>query len=566
MTEADSAEQPHEPYVTAERPASMRYRPPSRILASPDTIIIGSGIGGLALASLLAQKRGERVLVLEANGLPGGCTHCHEVDGFEFNSGVDSVGDMDPTVGRGLARPMIDFVTGGKLQWARMPDVHEVCAFGDEEFSWHSSSEANIDWVEREFPGQGDVRAYYALEERCEWWSWSWGLTKLFPQWVPEGMRDMLYRSAGGAWRRYMQRSVDQVMRSELGFSPKLAAVFSYMYGNYGKIPALAPFTLHALVSYHYRHGAFYPVGGPAQIAATIIPIVEAAGGQVAVSSRVERILVEGNRAVGVRLANGEEVRAKNIVSDASAWLTFTQLLDPEVSQRHGYARRFDSLAPSPAHLSLELGYDEHIELPKHIIWHMPHGPGVPPYDLAAADRLYKIDQVMGAMPAYVICPSARDPVYRQRHGDRSTVEVLAEAGPDWVERYRSDVTFRAELTQRAKARLLEIAHQRVPALRGKTPRVERFRAPIGCNPMAWRGCSYGLEISGDRFLSHTHWLRAKTTIDGLYLTGQDSFLPGFAGALMSSQFCYAQMFGDLLAPLEKPKVVRPPPRLATPA
>ena len=155
MSEAGRPECPDDGYITEAHPASARYRPPSRLLDKPDTIIIGSGIGGLALASILAQKRGERVLVLEANAVPGGCTHCHEVDGFEFNSGVDSVGDMDPSVGRGLTRPMIDFVTGGKLDWARMPDVHEVCAFGDEEFSWHSSSEANIEWVERQFPGQG---------------------------------------------------------------------------------------------------------------------------------------------------------------------------------------------------------------------------------------------------------------------------------------------------------------------------------------------------------------------------------------------------------------------------
>src|SRR5487761_2438450 len=89
------------PLNTAESPSKARYRKPTNYLESPDAIVIGSGIGGLGIASLLAQKRGMRVLLLEANVVPGGCTHCHEIDGFEFPSGLDSVGDMDPRIGRG---------------------------------------------------------------------------------------------------------------------------------------------------------------------------------------------------------------------------------------------------------------------------------------------------------------------------------------------------------------------------------------------------------------------------------------------------------------------------------
>ena len=95
---------------THAQPATSKYRKPTDYI-DPDAIVIGSGIGGMGIASLLAQKRGMRVLLLEANVVPGGCTHCHEIDGFEFPSGMDSIGDMDPRIGRGVYRPAIDFIT-----------------------------------------------------------------------------------------------------------------------------------------------------------------------------------------------------------------------------------------------------------------------------------------------------------------------------------------------------------------------------------------------------------------------------------------------------------------------
>ncbi len=531
--------------LTADRPAKSRYSAPSTLLQNPDAIVIGSGIGGLAIASMLAQKKNYRVLLLEAQKTPGGCTHCHELEGFEFNSGIDSIGDMDPRVGRGLFRSTIDFITGDRLEWAKMPDVHEICAFGDEVFKWHSSAEQNIEWVEKQFKGEGDVRKYYELEEDIEWAAWSWGFSKLLPEWLPEGARESVYRATGGKWRKYMGRTTESVFRNELGFSQKLAAIYSYMYGNYGELPRDSPFAFHSANLYHYRNGAYYPVGGPGQIAQCIVPIIEQHGGQLAVGTAVERILIENNRAVGVKLANGEEVRSKLVISDASAWTTWTQLVDPEIAVRTGYARKLEDLKPSPAHLYLFLGYDEAIELPKEIIWQMPKYDGVDLYDLTSADHLYKGEKRFEGMGGYILSPSARDPIYSQRYPGRSTVIALAEAPPDWVARARTDKQFEAELKAGVTENLTRIVHRHMPQLKGKTPAFMASGVPMGCNPRSWHGCSLGLEPSGARFVKHTHWLRPQTLIDGLYLTGQDSFSPGFAGAMTSARLTYSALTGN---------------------
>jgi len=538
------------PLLTAARTAKSKYKKPDSLLDNPDAIVIGSGIGGLGIASILAQKTGMRVLLLEANVVPGGCTHVHEIDGFEFPSGVDSIGDMDPRVGRGLYRPTIDYITGGKLHWAKMPDVHEICTFGDEVYEWFSSPEQNIEWVEQRFPGEGRVREYYDLEEKIEWWAWSWAMTKLAPSWVPEGVREAAYRATGGKWREYMHRPVSKVFREELGFSERLAAIFSYMYGNHGRTPELAPFSFHAVNLFHYRTGAYYPVGGPGQIAECVVPIVEAAGGQLAVGSAVKEILVNDNQVEGVLLESGERVACKLVISDASAHTTYMSLLDRELAVKHGYAERFDQVGPSPSHVYLLLGYDEAIDLPKHIIWEMPTYEGVSRYDLSTADTLYKRDMKLKGMGGYILSPSARDPLHGERYPGTATVVALAEGIPAWVGRAREDAAFATEFRDAISENLMPIVLRHMPQLRGKTPKVLRAGIPMGCNPRAWHGCSLGLEPSGARFVEHTHWLRHKSKIDGLWLTGQDPFSAGFCGAMVSARMCYAAMSGNWLSML----------------
>src|SRR5687768_8901094 len=60
-----------------------------------DTIIIGSGAGGLAAAVSLSRA-GERVLVLEQHYLPGGWCHSFHLDGFRFSPGVHYLGQLGP--------------------------------------------------------------------------------------------------------------------------------------------------------------------------------------------------------------------------------------------------------------------------------------------------------------------------------------------------------------------------------------------------------------------------------------------------------------------------------------
>ena len=94
---------------------------------SYDAIVIGSGMGALAFASIMAKLRKWRVLVLERHFKIGGFTHTFSrPGGWTWDVGVHYVGEM----GHGMTgRKLFDFITDGGVDWAPMPDVYDVFAY-----------------------------------------------------------------------------------------------------------------------------------------------------------------------------------------------------------------------------------------------------------------------------------------------------------------------------------------------------------------------------------------------------------------------------------------------------
>jgi phytoene dehydrogenase-like protein len=88
-----------------------------------DAIVIGSGIGGLTTAAILAKLRHQRVLVLERHYVPGGFTHeFKRPDGRKWDVGVHYVGDLGPA---SPMRAIFDYVSDGDVQWIRMPEPYD---------------------------------------------------------------------------------------------------------------------------------------------------------------------------------------------------------------------------------------------------------------------------------------------------------------------------------------------------------------------------------------------------------------------------------------------------------
>ena len=104
---------------------------------------------------------------------------------------------------------------------------------------------------------------------------------------------------------------------------PFLREVFLQGLAGYG---TMVPLLLY-LVTQNTK-SAGYPIGGSLAFARAIERRYIRLGGEIHYGARVERILVEHDRAVGVRLHNGEEHRAERVISAADGHATIFELLE----------------------------------------------------------------------------------------------------------------------------------------------------------------------------------------------------------------------------------------------
>ena len=138
----------------------------------------------------------------------------------------------------------------------------------------------------------------------------------------------------------------------------ELIGLLTAQWGDYGLPPAQSAFVMHAMVAKHYLAGGSYPVGGAVQMAETIIPVIEAAGGNVFTYAGVKQIIIENGRAVGVRLHKDDvELRAPQIVSCAGLIPTYTRLLPREIAESKGLLAPLEKVELSAASLCLYAGF-----------------------------------------------------------------------------------------------------------------------------------------------------------------------------------------------------------------
>ena len=124
-----------------------------------DAIVIGSGIGGMTAAGLLAAVDGRRVLVLEKHTEPGGLTHVFRRDGAAWDVGLHYVGRMAP--GSQL-RSLFDYLSGVGLRWNRFPDAFDRFVDPGLEFSVPSDRKRYRRRLLERFPDEAAaIRRYF---------------------------------------------------------------------------------------------------------------------------------------------------------------------------------------------------------------------------------------------------------------------------------------------------------------------------------------------------------------------------------------------------------------------
>ena len=155
-----------------------------------DAIVIGSGMGGLAFASIMAKMRNWRVLVLESHFKIGGFTHGFtRPGGWSWDVGLHYVGGMGDGM---MGRKLFDFITQGGVTWNPLPDVYDVFVYPNLEIR-ACKGEANFrKTLIDAFPREGaNIERYFQDLKSAVGWTNRHFMAKALPQplrWMVQGV------------------------------------------------------------------------------------------------------------------------------------------------------------------------------------------------------------------------------------------------------------------------------------------------------------------------------------------------------------------------------------------
>ena len=513
-----------------------------------DAIVIGSGIGGLTAAATLSKLAGKRVLVLERHYTAGGFTHTFRRPGYEWDVGVHYIGDVSHP--RAMARRMFDFITDGQLEWADMGEVYDRIIIGDNSYDFVKGYENFRAKLHGYFPTEKDAIDRYLAKVTTT-------VKKAQLYFTEKAVPPLVSSLFGGMMRRPVLKEALRTTREvleELTQNQELIAVLTGQFGDYGLVPSKSSFFIHSMVVAHYFRGAAYPVGGSGRIAETILPVIERAGGEVVTNAEVTEILIENERAVGVKLADGRELRAPTVISDAGVVNTFERLVPTAPARAAGWGSKAVELGHSIAHLSLYVGLKgttEELQLKKTNLWVYR--------DNRHEENFAKFEADINApLPlVYLSFPSAKDPDFERRYPGHSTIEAItlgryenfkAWENTSWKKRGAEYDELKASLSER----LLDTLYKHAPATRGNVE-IAELSTPLSTRNFAAHphGEIYGLQHTPARF--EQRWLRPRTPIKGLYLSGADTVSAGVVGALMGGMICSSAVLkGNVLGQVLK--------------
>ena len=322
-----------------------------------DVIVIGGGMGGLVTATQLAAK-GAKVLVLEKYLIPGGSAGYFEREGYRFDVGASMIFGFGK---QGTTNLLTRALAAVGMELETIPDPVQIHYHlpNQIDIEVHRDYEQFLATLTARFPHEKEgIRQFYdtcwavfnclnAIELlSLEEWRY---LMRVFFQnpGACLGLVQYLPQNAGDVARRYIR-------------DPELLKFIDMECYCWSVVPADCTPMINAGMVFSDRHygGINYPKGGVGKIAEALVAGLERTGSKIRYGARVTEIIPKAKSATGhiaVKLASGETLSARRVVTNATRWDTFGQLLKAEglPTSEKAWQQRYRQ---SPSFLSLHLG------------------------------------------------------------------------------------------------------------------------------------------------------------------------------------------------------------------
>ncbi|CAL1599926.1 unnamed protein product [Knipowitschia caucasica] len=528
-----------------------------RVPRDLDVIVIGSGIGGLTAGATLA-KAGKRVLVLEQHDQAGGCCHTYIEKGFEFDVGLHYIGQLHEN---SLLRIAFDQISEGQLEFQELNQHFDTIQIGEgtdlREYTIFSGKTTMKSHLIKQFPDDKEaIETFFNIMKICAKKTHYLATLKLIPQWVSllllkSGLADLVspvFKLSGTCATELV---------NTLTSNRDLHVIFSYLF--YGVPPKDSSVLINALLVHHYKRGAYYIKGGASEISFHIIRTIQKYGGNCLVRAPVTQILVnEENTAYGVKVRKGQEefeIRAPVIVSNCGIFTTFQKLLPREISVQPQMQERLNMMKPGRGSFLVFSGFEgtqEELGLVSTNFWLFKNND----MDKSMEDffALSKEEAPDNIPMMFITMPSAKDPESKIRHPGKSCMTILTMVKYEWFEEWKDTaVRKRGDEYYNYKMRfaknLFDWACKLFPKIKDKLVFQDVATPLTNCHYLgAQRGAMYSAEHNLDRF--HAEAVarnRCHTPVKNLFISGQDVFSCGIAGALHGGLLCSSAVLDHIV-------------------
>lgn len=329
-------------------------------MSNTEVVVIGSGIGGLSCAALLARY-GIDVTVVESHLIAGGAAHAFERNGYKFDSGPSLYSGLSYTPSPNPLRQVLDAI-GEDL-----PCVHYDtwgCYLPEGNFDAKVGADQFCELLQK-LRGDKAVAEWRKLQQIMT------PLGKSAIALPPAALRyDLGAVLTVGKFAPQMLQQAASVIKLTGSFSRIIDGVITDPFiRNWLDLLCFllsglpADKTIAAEVAFMfadwYRPNVQldYPIGGSGALVDALIRGLTKHGGKLVLNAHVEQVLVENNRAVGVRLRGSKEIRAsKAVVSNASVWDTLKLIPEGVIPKR--YVEQQQAIPECDSFMHLHLGID----------------------------------------------------------------------------------------------------------------------------------------------------------------------------------------------------------------
>jgi all-trans-retinol 13,14-reductase len=465
--------------------------------APEDVLVIGSGIGGLTAAILMAKLR-HRVTVVEKNSLPGGLMRGYRRLGIDCPVGVHYMGSL--AEGQ-LHRRLWDYLgITSMVPIERMgaDGVIDRYIFDDFTFDLPEGIDAFEDNLRRSFPLEHNQITEFIRDLRQI--SDSLSSLEILTHPGPSILSPRLFESAG---EHLVRAGCSTRLLSVLGVPPTMLGV---------DLPECPSYFYHMTLA-SYLLSSWRLSCSSSQMADAFASRLRSLGGDICTADGVEKILVESGQVKGAILESGRIIGAKIVIAAVHPKIVVSLL--PEGAVRPSYAERITHLEDTKGLFAVTLVVDADAH-------------GALPYNVY---RLYPEEN--GAVNRGVF--------YQLRASGRHGMNILSIITKSGIEEWRQWISTvsgrRGHAYQEAKE---EKARQLIGEAIKYFGQLKGMRILDAYTPLTIRdqvnspgGSAYGVMRSTRQLMKSASLKR--TSVRGLFLAGQSVLAPGIMGTMMGS-------------------------------